>query len=384
MSSVTEGDAYQAPPGVIEELDDPSAAFGGLGREFNEKGLKLEYEGVQPRSRAEVFNRFPQRPRDFLSYRELKIWALARTGDWGATVPVSFFVKVGEDTENFYLYRTRLEPVPNPGMVTPGDWLPEIVIDFDQWIDLRRQAEESLIFDPRDPGDPPLELWAQDSTYAIVLKDRARAPNLAAVRELSMGVWNEAGFPTTGEVWINEMRLSSPLRDAGFASHLALDIEASDVWTTHLAVRSRGALFRQLVENPTFQGDRVINPWVHLQSRPIGTRGLGGRDSRHGDPRQKRSGPPLPRRERHQGGQRCEPAGVRIEKNAYRRGVSETDACRKSCDRPPASMAWKRGLDTSPPARRRSPRRGRRGAWTGTSDMAGPWAVVILGSSPGS
>ncbi len=259
VSGVTEGDAYRAPPGVIEELDDPSAAFGGLGREFNEKGLKLEYEGVQPGSRAEVFNRFPQRPRDFLSYRELKLWALARTGDWGATAPVSFFVKVGEDAENFYLYRTPLEPVPDPGMITPEGWLPEIVIDFEEWIDLRRRAEESLIFDPRGPGDPPLEIWAQDSTYAIVLKDRARAPNLAAVRELSLGIWNQGGFPTTGEVWINEMRLSSPLRDAGLASHLALDIEASDVWTTRVAISSRDALFRQLTENPTFQGDRIIN-----------------------------------------------------------------------------------------------------------------------------
>ena len=259
VSGVTEGDTYQAPPGVIEELDDPSAAFAGLGREFNEKGLKLEYEGVQPGSRAEVFSRFPQRPRDFLPYRELKLWALARRGDWGATVPLSFFVKVGEDAENFYLYRTRLQPVPNPEQITPEDWLPEIIIDFEEWIDLRRRAEESLIFDPRGPADPPLELWARDSTYAIVLKDRARAPNLAAVRELSMGVWNEGGFPTTGEVWINEMRLSSPLRDAGMASHLALDVDASDVWTTHLAVRSRGALFRQLAENPTFQGDRIIN-----------------------------------------------------------------------------------------------------------------------------
>ena len=259
VSGVTEGDTYQAPPGVIEELDDPSAAFGGLGREFNEKGLKLEYEDVQPGSRAEVFNRFPQRPRDFLPYGELKLWALARRGDWGAAVPVSFFVKVGEDAENFYLYRTPLQPVPNPAQITPEDWLPEIVIDFDEWIDLRRRAEESLIFDPRGPADPPLELWARDSTYAIVLKDRARAPNLAAVRELSMGVWNEGGFPTTGEVWINEMRLSSPLRDAGIASHLALDLDASDVWTTHLAVSSRGALFRQLAENPTFQGDRIIN-----------------------------------------------------------------------------------------------------------------------------
>jgi len=259
VSAVTDGDAYQAPPGVIEELDDPSAAFGGLGSEFNEKGLKLEYGDVQPGSRAEVFDRFPQRPRDFLPYRELRLWAVARAGDWGATVPMSFFVKVGEDAENFYLYRTRLEPVPNPGRITQQDWLPEIVIDFDEWIDLRRQAEVSLVLNPRAPGDPPLEIWARDSTYAIVLKDRARAPNLAAVRELSMGVWNERSFPTTGEVWINEMRLSDPLRDAGLASHLALDIEASDVWTTHLAVTTRGALFRQLTENPTFQNDRIVS-----------------------------------------------------------------------------------------------------------------------------
>ena len=42
------------------------------------------------------------------------------------------------------------------------------------------------------------------------------------------------------------------------ASHLALNVEASDAWTTHLAISNRGALFRQLVENPTFQGDRII------------------------------------------------------------------------------------------------------------------------------
>jgi len=259
VSAVTEGDAYQAPPGVIEELDDPAAAFGGLGLEFNEKGLKLEYEGVQPGSRAEIYNRFPQRPRDFLAYQELKLWALARAGDWGPMDEVSFFVKVGEDAENFYLYRTPLLPVPNPGQVSPEDWLPEITIDFGRWIDLRREAEETLIFsDGGGPGDPPTVVWSQDSTYAVVLKDRARAPNLAAVRELSIGVWNRGDFPTMGEVWINEMRLSSPLQDAGFASHLALDVEASDVWTTRVAVSNRGGLFRQLVENPSFQGERIV------------------------------------------------------------------------------------------------------------------------------
>ena len=261
VSGVTEGEAYQAPPGVIEELDDPTAAFGGLGLEFNEKGLKLEYERVQPGSRAEIYNRFPQRPRDFLEYQELKLWALARNGDWDPSDRVSFFVKVGEDAENFYLYRTRLPPAPDQNQILPEDWLPEISVDFEKWIDLRRQAEESLIFfDARAPGDPPIEVWSQDSTYAVVLQDRARAPNLAAVREVSVGVWNQGGpFGTAGEVWINEMRLSSPLRDAGLASHLALDVEASDVLTTRLSVSTRGGLFRQLVESPTFQGERIVS-----------------------------------------------------------------------------------------------------------------------------
>ena len=259
VSTVTEGNAYQAPPGVIEELDDPTAAFGGLGTEFNEKGLKLEYEGVQPGSRAEVYNRFPQRPRDFLAYQELKLWAVARRGDWGVTDRVSFFVKVGEDAENFYLYRTPLFPAPNPNQISPEDWLPEIIIDFGKWIDLRRQAEEDLIFSSGGgPGDPPTVVWSPDSTYAVVLKDRARAPNLAAVRELSIGVWNSGDFATTGEVWINEMRLSSPLKDAGMASHVALDIDASDVWTTRVAVSNRGGLYRQLVETPSFQGERIV------------------------------------------------------------------------------------------------------------------------------
>ncbi len=259
VSRVTDGDAYQPPPEVIEELDDPTAAFGGLGVEFNEKGLKLQYDNIPSGDRAEVFSRFPQRPRDFLSYRQLKLWALARSGDWGSTEPVSFFVKVGEDAENFYLYRTVLQPVPSSGQISQQDWLPEISIDFVEWIDLRRRAEEELILNPRGLGDPPVTLWSADSTYAVVLKDRARAPNLAAVRELSLGIWNERDSPTSGEVWVNEMRLSAAVRDAGVASHITMDIDASDVWTTRLSLTKRGPLFRQLSENPTFLGDRTMS-----------------------------------------------------------------------------------------------------------------------------
>ena len=55
------------------------------------------------------------------------------------------------------------------------------------------------------------------------------------------------------------MRLSEALRDVGLASHLGVNVEASDVWTTQMTLTSRGALFRQLEENPTFQADRVFS-----------------------------------------------------------------------------------------------------------------------------
>ena len=80
VSKLTAGDAYTSPPGVIEELDDPTAEFGGQGIEFNERSLSIAVSDIQPGDRAEVYNRFPQQPRDFLSYREARIWTVYRAG----------------------------------------------------------------------------------------------------------------------------------------------------------------------------------------------------------------------------------------------------------------------------------------------------------------
>ena len=89
VSRVTDGEAYQPPPDVIEELDDPTAAFGGLGLEFNEKGLKLEYDNIQPGDRAEIFTRFPQRPAGFPLIPPAQVVGsrpLGRLGQHGAGV----------------------------------------------------------------------------------------------------------------------------------------------------------------------------------------------------------------------------------------------------------------------------------------------------------
>ncbi len=258
VSTLSEGGAYQPPPGVLDQLDDPTQAFGGQGVEYNESALSIRVRELAPGERAEVYNRFPQRPRNFLTYREARLWVVGPEGDWGQN-GAEFFLKVGSDPDNFYLYRS---PRPTPsggGGIASTDWLPEIVVDFNQWLTLRRQAEEALIQNPPDPGGAPVVIWSADSTYAVFLKDRARAPNLAAVRELSLGVWNPTDLPVEGTLWVNELRLGRAVQDPGYAGYVDLNLEAPNLLRASLSYSGQGPFFRQLSNEATFQNDAALS-----------------------------------------------------------------------------------------------------------------------------
>jgi hypothetical protein len=261
VSILTDGDDYVSPPGVLEELSDPTGAVSGQGLEFNERSLSIRVEDLQPGDRGEVFTRFPQRPRNFLIYRRARLWVVPRSGDWGPDVPVRFFFKIGTDPENFYLYRTPLR-MPASGGLAQSDWLPEVLVDFERFLELRARAEETLITRPPQTGDPPVVEWSRDSTYAVVLRDRGRAPDLANVRELSLGIWNEGPVPFDGEVWVNELRLDEGDRDPGFAGRAVARISAGDVIQGDVSFSTRSGTFRQLRETATYQSDRRINASV--------------------------------------------------------------------------------------------------------------------------
>lgn len=258
VSRLTDGDAYVSPPGVLEQLADPTTAVGGQGIEFNEQALQVAVEGLAPGTRAEVYTRYPQRPQNFLDYGEARFWVVPVSGDWSPDRDVRFFVKIGTDPENFYLYRTPLR-TPPAGGIGPADWLPEVVVDFERLFDLRRIAEEELIARPRGPGDPPITVFSPDSSYAVVLRNRGRAPDLANVREISFGVWNQGTTDFDGTLWINELRLGRGVRELGVAGTLQATLVAGDLMESRLSVSSRGANFRQLRESRSNQTDRTLS-----------------------------------------------------------------------------------------------------------------------------
>lgn len=263
-SRLTVGTRYSSPPGVFDQLQDPSRRFDLGGIEINEKALRLSATSLGPDRRAEVYYRYPQQPRNFLNYRQLRLWAVARSGSWGASGSDQLLVKLGSDPRNYYVYRDRLEqPVDS---VSTGSWR-QLTVDFEKWFQLRAVAEDSLVkLGARPAGAPPLAVWTADSAYAVVLDDRARAPNLAAVRELSFAIYHGGALPEPAEVWINDLRLGGAMTDPGVAASVALDIRAGDFLTANASFSSQGALFHQLNQDATYQrsGNALLNVTAQL------------------------------------------------------------------------------------------------------------------------
>ncbi|HSL70429.1 MAG TPA: hypothetical protein VK864_09315, partial [Longimicrobiales bacterium] len=270
VSRLTDSE-YAAPAGIRDELQDPSQRFGTAGVEFNEKSLRLSAR-LAPDERAEVYFRYPQQSRAFLQYRQLRLWALARKGLWGQGGDLEFLIKAGNDPRNYYLYRSPLKPV-QAGAVNAADWLPELTIEFDRWFELREQAEQLLATGVTAPAGQSLAVWSADSTYAIVFEDRARAPNLAAMRELSFAVYNGGAAFTEAELWLDDMRLSAPFKDPGTAGIVNLDIKGGDFLNASLTYANQGAVFRQLNQDPRYQtsGDFSLSTTAQLgQMLPSG------------------------------------------------------------------------------------------------------------------
>jgi hypothetical protein len=268
VGRLTHGGEYASPPNIGDQVQDPSSSLGGGATEINEKGLSIKYSGLGADERADVYFRYPQQPRSFMNYRQMQLWAVARSGNFGSAGDQRLVVKAGTDARNYYLYQSRLNPSVASGAVTANDWLPQITIDFEQWFELKAKAELALLNGdiPAPPAGQPYTLFSDDSTYAIVFEDRARAPNLAAVRELSFGVYNGSTNTADGEVWLNDIRLGAAFRDAGVAGNVTLDIRGGDFLNAQVQYANQGAVFRQLNQDPSYlaSGDLMLNTSAQL------------------------------------------------------------------------------------------------------------------------
>jgi cell surface protein SprA len=273
---------YQPPPGVIEQADNRNTGFVPGQIQINERSMRLLAGGLGVNDRAEAYYRFPEGQKSFMGYQQLRVWARGRGDGWGTGGGLQFFVKIGRDADNFYLYRT---PV-NAGN-TQNAWEPEIRVDFNRFFALKAKIQAALYSGTTEtiqsctaadsalilasltpPTATGLRYAACDGGYMVYSVDPAVSPpDLASVQELAVGIIRVAPgtlpVPTlpsdTLELWIDDIRLTGVVNAPGYAGHVGIDFAAADFVDFRGNLSRRDRDFRQLAEQPTFNTQDAVD-----------------------------------------------------------------------------------------------------------------------------
>ena len=247
---------YTSPPGVGESVQRRDGDQQSLGTQINEKSLRLIARGIEVGDRAEAYLRFPVAPQTALGYRQLRVWMRGRGPGWEQG-DLQAFIKVGSDDRNFYMYRA-------PARSTT--WEPEFVIDLEVWRRLRGRLEvERLngppVVDPTCGVPDPAVYVACEGPYLVYSADPGvNPPNLAAIQEISAGILRTGGSVVLGEaeLWVDDIRLGNPVAELGTALSLDARLVASDVGNLSVSYVQQNGQFRQINQDPTYQGTGTL------------------------------------------------------------------------------------------------------------------------------
>ncbi len=293
----TSGLVYQSPPGVVDQADQKLSGLENQRIVINEQSMRLTTTSLAKYERAEAYYRFPEGAKNFMQYKQLRVWARGRGNGWGQTGDLQFYVKIGNDDNNFYLYRT---PV-NSGQGQAA-WLPEVIVDFTQLNALRLKLENAYLQNSKDTlsctaadsaliaqsilpaGQISRRYAACGNGYMVyTVNPGVSAPNLRAVQELAVGIVrvDSSGIGATRimpgdtlEVWVDDITLANSVNTPGYAGQIGVDLE-SDLGAIHANFSHRDPNFRQLGEAASNVADDDVELSTTLRLERLFGRGFG-------------------------------------------------------------------------------------------------------------
>lgn len=240
---------YVLPPGVTRILDPGQPQL----RQENEQALSLKIEQLDPGDSRSIYKRALY---DLRRYKRLQMFVHAERlpDDAGALQEgdLSIFLRIGSDyRNNYYEYEIPLQLTPEGRYSThiAADrkrvWPEENMFDFPlellTTLKLQRNAEkhngDAGYFTPFTQQDP----YREENRITIVGN-----PSLAEVKVMMIGIRNRSNSHRSGEVWVNEMRLSEFDERGGWAAQGNMQLSLSDIGSVNIAGRSETAGFGAL------------------------------------------------------------------------------------------------------------------------------------------
>ncbi len=183
---------YEYPPGVEEKLN---YEYGSNTYE-DEGALSMLYDikpGDYALARKSVGGKY-----NFINYRSISLWVWDRTSSHPTLI-----VRFGKDSLNFYEYRHR---------ITEGGWQ-SVKIPLD-----------SLV---RFKGATYSQDYRSNGKYGVMGN-----PSLFEVEFFWVGIANDSTDRISGELWVNELRLTDPVRTSAHAGNVTLAFNVSDLFQT--------------------------------------------------------------------------------------------------------------------------------------------------------
>jgi hypothetical protein len=246
---------YTSPPGVVSGLDQKGGGSDQLGRQVNERSLRLIGTRLAVGQRAEAYFRFPSGPQNLLRYEELRFWGRGSGVGW-TQGDFQVYFRVGTDSRNFYQFQMP---------ASTATWEPEGHVNLSTWRRLRAQIESRRL--QGLPPDSAARVACGGDTlstayvlctgpYLVHIQDPAvNPPNLAAVQEIAAGIIRVGQVTPvdSAEVWVDDIRLVQPVSNVGTAVALDARLVASDVGDLLVGYVRQDGFFQQIGAEPSYR-----------------------------------------------------------------------------------------------------------------------------------
>ncbi|HJY23045.1 MAG TPA: cell surface protein SprA, partial [Hanamia sp.] len=226
---------------------DQTLSNNGVNLLQNEQALTLKFENLPKSEGKAVFQTFANR--DLRQFRKLQMYIHAEKNVETTLNDNSLtaVIRMGSDfVTNYYEVRIPLKLTPlNIGLDPNSDAYNDTLWIRDNSLDLDLSAL-TQIKTSRNLSSLPLNaLYSQQQsngqTYSIMGN-----PNLGEIKGILMGVENTNSVSASGELWFNELRLSSLDEKGGWASLARIDANIADLGTLSVSANTHSNGFGTL------------------------------------------------------------------------------------------------------------------------------------------
>ncbi len=222
VASISEEDGTFSPPTGVDAYTDPNTDV-----TESQKGLMIDFEDLDSDDVGMAVKHLLSIG-SYSGYRSIEMFVHGKYGTDLDDGTVTFFFRMGTDSLNFYEQQTRLY----------NGWDPRnfVSINFDEITNLKDSQQRELSRNLWQNVD----VYNEDSTLHV-----RGNPNLNQIKYFAAGVINTKEYdPVSGEVWLDELRVTDVRNDVGTAGRITVGGNLADLGNYNFSYQSQDPYFR--------------------------------------------------------------------------------------------------------------------------------------------